>query len=494
MLAVAGGYAWLAPDEREPSIAVLPFVNVSADPAHEYFADGLSDELRNQLARLKGLRVAARLSSFAFKGGTASVREIGEALNVDTVLEGTVRRSADRLRISAELVSVADGYTLWSSGVFERELDDVFAIQDEIARAVVNAISPALGVGARDPNYGGTRSFEAYDHFLRGLTLQAQFTPLALSNAADEYRRAVAIDPSYGYAWAELGLVLSQLPIFLPERAEQLLLEREEVARHAQDVAPALPMTQVIRGWIAYDRRDWEASTANCSKIFAETWDRRAHGVCSGALTSLGFVREALPYREAAARADPLSMAVSVTLARHYALMGVSAAVVREYERSAEFPGASWGREEPILFSLMQEGAPRDELAGRLEHICASVPAARFCADLLAAVSTPDEAPQILRGLLERMRPTVPQNSYIVALFAAYLQHRDLALDALEVFARAAPPALYQHLWYPLLKDARADPRFNGLMREIGFAGLWQKTGRWNDYCRPVGRDDFECT
>ena len=493
-LVVAAGYLWLVPREGEPSIAVLPFVNVSSDPAQEYFADGLSDELRNRLARLKGLRVAARTSSFAFKGGNASLREIGEALNVDTVVGGTVRRSADRLRISVELVNVADGYTLWSSGVYEPELDDVFAIQDEIARAVVNELSPMLGVGAPDPNYGGTKSFEAYDHFLRGLTQQAQFIPPALSNAAEEFRRAVAIDPSYGHAWAELGFTLSQLAIFSPARSEQLLRERAEAAQRARDVAPALPMTQVILGWIAHDRRDWEASIANCSRIFDETGDPRAHNICSGALTGFGFVRDALPYREAAARADPLAMGVSVTLARHYALMGISAAVVREYERSAQFPGDSWGREEPMLFSLMHEGAAPEQLAGRLAHICAGIPAADFCADLLEAVSTPDEAPRILRGLLERLRPTVPQNSYIVALFAAYLEHPDLALDALEIFARAAPPALYQHFWYPLLKDARADPRFNNLMREIGFADWWQKTGRWNDYCRPAGRNDFECT
>jgi hypothetical protein len=195
-----------------------------------------------------------------------------------------------------------------------------------------------------------------------------------------------------------------------------------------------------------------------------------------------------------------------MTLARHYALLGRGDDTKAEYERGLQFSEPSWGREEPLLYSLMHEGISTEQLAKRLEPICAEAPNAAFCPVLRQALINPDEARQKLRGVLERMRsnPSVrpgepprtdelPQNSYIVMLFAAYLGETEIALEALETFARSAPSSLYQHFWYPLLSEVRSTARFKELMREIGFADWWRQSNRWNDSCDADGDLDFKC-
>ena len=152
--------------ERQTSICVLPFVNMSGDAEQEYFSDGLSEELLNQLAQMKGLKVAARTSSFAFKGQNPDLKLVSEKLGVEHVLEGSVRKSGNRLRITAQLIDADTGYHLWSN-TFNRELDDVFQIQEDIARAVADALKITLGMGKTTISSGGTKNMEAYDLYLR---------------------------------------------------------------------------------------------------------------------------------------------------------------------------------------------------------------------------------------------------------------------------------------------------------------------------------------
>ena len=155
-----------AAEKRETSICVLPFVNMSGDPEQEYFSDGLSEELMNQLAQMSGLKVAARTSSFAFKGQNPNLKAVSEALGVAHVLEGSVRKQGNRLRITAQLIKAADGFHLWSN-TFNRELDDVFQIQEDIARAVADALKVKLGLEESTLVVGGTRNSQAYDLYLR---------------------------------------------------------------------------------------------------------------------------------------------------------------------------------------------------------------------------------------------------------------------------------------------------------------------------------------
>ncbi len=198
------------PVEQEPagekSVAVLPFANMNSDPESQYFSDGLSEELINALARLPGLRVAARTSTFRFRGREVDIREIGRQLNVATVLEGSVRRAGTRLRITAQLLNVADGYHLWSER-YDRELADVFAIQDDITASIVRTLEPTL-LG-RHQSVGDRHSLnvEAFEQYLKGQQLWYQWTPQSLRAAVAAFEAAIRLDGNY--ALAQAGLVAS---------------------------------------------------------------------------------------------------------------------------------------------------------------------------------------------------------------------------------------------------------------------------------------------
>jgi serine/threonine protein kinase/tetratricopeptide (TPR) repeat protein len=193
-------------DEKETSIAVLPFVNMSADPENEFFGDGLAEELINALTRLKGLRVVARTSAFSFKGKDTDIREIGRRLDVGNILEGSVRKSGDRLRVTVQLINVEDGYHIWSER-FDREMEDIFVIQDEIARSVVNELEVKLA-----PRPGTelvkkyTDDLDAYTLYLKGLYNWNLMTPESWVLSRECLEEAVAIDPGFAPAYAGLAV------------------------------------------------------------------------------------------------------------------------------------------------------------------------------------------------------------------------------------------------------------------------------------------------
>jgi TolB-like protein len=198
------------------SIAVLPFVNMSADPEQEYFSDGISEEILNGLAQVADLRVAARTSAFSFKGQNIDIRKVGETLNVNHVLEGSVRKAGNRLRITAQLIKVEDGYHLWSE-TFDREMDDIFAIQDEIARAVVSAMEATLGLGDDTPLVRqGTTNIEAYNWYLRGRYYIERQTPEAFDKAIDSYSQAIALDPEFAGGHGGMAYGMAYGSAFFP--------------------------------------------------------------------------------------------------------------------------------------------------------------------------------------------------------------------------------------------------------------------------------------
>jgi serine/threonine protein kinase/tetratricopeptide (TPR) repeat protein len=186
-----------------PSIAVLPFTNLSADPDNQYFSDGLSEDLTSALARLEGLLVASRTSAFRFRGGV-DVREIGRQLNVEAVLEGSVRRSGKRIRITADLVNVADGYHLWSER-YDREIADLFEIQDEITAAIVKTLEPKLAVQQQALTRRHSENLQAYELYLKGRRLWEQRAENTLRAGLECFRAAIDLDPDYALAHAGIA-------------------------------------------------------------------------------------------------------------------------------------------------------------------------------------------------------------------------------------------------------------------------------------------------
>jgi serine/threonine protein kinase/Flp pilus assembly protein TadD len=231
----------------DKSIAVLAFANMSAEQENEYLSDGLSDEIINALAKVEGFQVASRTSSFAFKGTTEDIRIIGKRLNVRSVLEGSVRRAGDRLRVTAQLISVEDGYHLWSER-YDREMKDVFAIQDEIAENVAAALRVVLSEADKKAiQVAQPKDVEAYDYYLRGRKFFYQFREKSMQSAIQLFVRAIDVDPEYALAYAGIADSCSFLYMYF-DASEANLKQADEASRRARELDPELAEGHAARG------------------------------------------------------------------------------------------------------------------------------------------------------------------------------------------------------------------------------------------------------
>ncbi len=231
------------------SVAVLPFANMSADAENEYFTDGMAEELINALSKIQALRVASRTSSFAFKGKNEDISEIGRKLKVSTVLEGSVRKMGNRLRIAAQLINVADGYQLWSER-FDRDVEDVFAIQDEISQAIFNALRVILSEGEKKAiERDRSVNVQAYEYYLRGRQFIHQWSRTGLEYARQMFRRAIEIDPDYALAYAGLADSCSLLYMNCDAR-EQNLTQGNAASRRALELGPDLAEAHLSSGLV----------------------------------------------------------------------------------------------------------------------------------------------------------------------------------------------------------------------------------------------------
>ena len=228
-----------AEGKPSPSIAVLPFVNTSADPENEYFSDGLAEELINALSKVENLRVVARSTTFSFKGKELDIREMGKKLNVETVLEGSVRKENNRLRVTAQLINVADGYHRWSER-YDRELEDVFEIQDDITENIVRALRVMLSEEEkRALEKVPTTNVKAYDYYLRGWKFFYEWRRKSFEFARQMFMRAVQIDPSYARAYAGIADCYSWLYMYW-ESTKENLQAAGEASRTALELDPSL--------------------------------------------------------------------------------------------------------------------------------------------------------------------------------------------------------------------------------------------------------------
>lgn len=304
------------------SVAVLPFVDLSPERSHAYLGDGMAETLINALANVEGLDVAARTSAFSFRDAAKDVRRIGRELGVATVLEGSVQRAGDRLRVTAQLVKTSDGLHLWSEN-FDRDTKDIFAVQDEVARAVVAALKGKLVAGARSATAGGTTNPAAYDAFLLGRFYWNKRTPDDLVRAADYFSQAIRADSSYARAWS--GLADSYV-LFIPSEygvpginPDSILSLAEEAARHAIALPPGLGEAYSSLGQILQYRLKWVEARAAFERGIALSPDyATGHQWYAYNLMMRNQWDEAIGEMERAKQLDPLSLIIITSLGFAY--------------------------------------------------------------------------------------------------------------------------------------------------------------------------------
>lgn len=314
---------WLGRD-LEPSIAVLPFVNMSGDPGQEHLSDGISEELLHRLAQISELHVAARTSSFYFKGKNVAIPQIASELGVKAVLEGSIRKAGDKIRVTVQLINASDGYHIWSQ-TFDRELDDIFAIQDEISARVVSALRVTLlGGEQRRVNRRPTDSIVAYDAYLLGRQMMARRTSSSLREAEDHFTEAITLDPEFALAYVGLADTYSLLGSYGGMDRQTVLVGAEPALRKALMLDDQLGEAYSSMGGVRLLQGDFEGSQVAYRRAIELSPNYAPAYLGYGMLMKRGFGRvdAALELHQTALGLDPMSTPINMAVVEDYHELG----------------------------------------------------------------------------------------------------------------------------------------------------------------------------
>ncbi len=465
-LALEDATSAAAKKEETPSIAVLPFANLSADKENEYFSDGLAEEIINALTKVPGLRVIARTSAFAFRGKEHDLRAIGERLKVGTILEGSVRRAGNRIRVTAQLINVADESHLWSER-YDREMTDVFAIQDEISQAIADALKVKLAAPRRR-----AENLEAYQAYLKGRYHLQHYTPASLAKAKESFEQALAHDPNYAPAYAGLAAHY-YIPAALGIKAMAAVAPlAKSAAEKALAIDPTLAEAHSVLGLVAaaYEY-NWKAAEREFQTAIAvepvPPYVRFRYALYF--LVPWRRFEEAIEQCHRALETDPLFMGAHFVLA-------FTLHVARQYDRAIEHAARSleidpnfWLVHLAIGMAQLQKGLLQESIAS-FEKTLQLAPWYSVAAGLLAAAhgragnrAQPD---QTVREARER-NPEGYFSPMCPALYHAYLGEADPMFDCLEAALADREPYLPRMTADPLLDPFRSDPRYRALLRRM---------------------------
>jgi len=473
------------------SIAVLPFKNMSSDPEQEYFADGLTEELLNKLAQVQALQVTARTSSFYFKGKNIDMREVGEKLGVAYLLEGSVRKSKNTLRITAQLNDAATGYHLWSE-TYDRPLDEIFTIQDEIATAVVNALEISLGVAEWSHLPGMTRNVQAYDLLLKARALQGP-SPDRMASMIKMLEEAVRLDPKFASAWNSLGDTYNSSPLASQGGFPNWEANRDHAWARARELAPDAPYVLNTMADQSMNLGDWIEADRILSELEAAA---ARYGISESSMTNraqflayVGRCRESLVIYKLVLARDPLNKDLSLTY--HYSLVGDLKTALAEADRVLAL-GTTLLNQIGDGFVVALATHDRAEIEKRFAVMPKDdVIGQPLNSTMMTLLDNETKARETLHNWLKEAGYQTPFHHLIIAQWAAYYGDTELALEVLKSLQGRLLVANFS--WRPLFKDMRKLPGFKDLMRDIGLVDYWRTTGNWGDFCHAAGEDDFEC-
>jgi TolB-like protein len=447
----------------DKSIAVLPFADMSEKKDQEFFSDGLAEELIEELGRTPGLKVIARTSSFSFKGKSDDIATIASKLKVSNILEGSVRRSGDQLRVSTQLIRADSGQPIWSE-TFEREFKDVFKIQDEIAAAVVSALKVQLTGGAEVFRGHGTTNPQAYNAFLLGRQLDSQSTVAASRQAIEAYQKAIGLDPRYANAYA--GLAMSEY--FLSDGTGDAALGKsaEQAAQRAIDIDPKLADGYSVRGFLRASLHfDWAGAQADDRQALAlEPSNSRVLTRYATNLMCVGRLDEAVATYRKAIEQNPLDDAAWTSLGVALTALGKTPAAydaLRHALAIRSTPATNY-----VLASLqLLDGKARESLAtsqaiAYLGH-----------RNLVAAMAehTLGDAKASQQALDQFIATDAANDAYQIAEVYAWRGEKDKAFEWLERAYRQMDGGLTIIKIDPLFASLRTDPRFTALLRKLNF-------------------------
>jgi TolB-like protein len=465
-------------DDR--SIAVLPFEDISPGGDQAYFGNGIADELRLELQGLDGLRVAGQTSSNA--SAQEDSKTIGEFLNVDSILAGSIRKEGNRVRISVQLTHVADGFTIWSES-YDRELKNIFEMQEEIAKSVAGALGVRLGVGEVNAFRGaGTQNVEAYEAYLQGhdrnLTNQEK---LRL------FERATELDPNYAVAWSQFGLrTLASVWDSNLDQASEIADRAYPLILRGAQLNPESAVAQSRLAVVRTAQGDWIGGEQSHMRAIELLADRSIVATYANVMIRVGRTAYAQKQYAIAVALEPLG-GRPVPMSWHASLAQGRFAEAKEI---SNWPGVA-NRIENYLDIALNERDPEALKAAIQALPKTSIALISLYAPVLAEFDSPERILSMLRDVYQDENLQWPRKLNDIAMVAAYFGDPQFALKVKGQEVRAATVRL-QTVWYPVMSDVRQLPEFKKLVTELNLVEYWRAYG-WADACRPLGENDFTC-
>jgi TolB-like protein len=480
------------------SLAVLPFANMSDDASQEFFSDGMTEEITSALARIPDLRVVARTSAFEFKGQNRNIQSIGQQLNATHLIEGSVRKAGDRVRITVQLIKADDGTHMWSEN-YDRQLTDVFAIQEEIARNIATSFNMRLGLApGQNLVSNRTENLEVYQDFLQGKAwLRARLSP-ASGPYLERFESVVARDPAFAPAWAHLARAYSLEPgqnrevVTLVDQGDvekargrvKALLDRGEMAgRMAIRLDPENASGYWGMAQVASNRGQWAPAEDYAKKALElDPNDPDALLAAGNASLRTGHLERASLSLEKARVLEPLVPAFNLNSANVLLAMGRGDAAIARLE---SMPATSGRRNMFLARAYAAQGRYAEAADTVLLTRTTNVEIRKFLEDtsrLLRSAPTKVADPQALP-------PYMTEYNFVYAHVGAIDRVMEYAERQLEI---GYPQDIGSILWTPNMVVLRKTERFKAHMRNAGLVDHWKARG-WPDLCRPTAGDDFDC-